>query len=128
MNCCAPAAAAATPQGTASDEIVLASRALGDGLRQTDLSVPGIHCGGCIKSIEAALGALPGVAAARVHLSTRRVTVRWDGGGQVPPLLETLSAIGYPAHLNDVDAQADDGALRELVAALAVAGFAAMNI
>src|SRR5262245_23894330 len=129
MNCCAPAAAAAaTPQGTASDEILLASRALGDGLRQTALSVPGIHCGGCIKSIEAALSALPGVTTARVHLSTRRVTVRWDGGGKVPPLFETLSAIGYTAHLNDIDAEADDGTLRELVAALAVAGFAAMNI
>src|SRR5262245_18384181 len=115
MNCCAPAAAAAaTPQGTASYGIILASRALGDGLRQTDLSVPGIHCGGCIRSIEAALGALPGVAAARVNLSTRRVTVRWHGGGKVPPLLETLSAIGYPAHLNDIGAEADDGTLREL--------------
>jgi Cu2+-exporting ATPase len=129
MNCCAPAAAATvTLQSTASDEIVMASRALGDGLRQTELSVPGMHCGGCIRSIEAALGVLPGVRAARVHLSTRRVTVRWDGDGKVPPLLETLSAIGYTAHLSDIDAEADDGTLRELVGALAVAGFAAMNI
>ena len=40
------------------EEVLLASRVVGDGVRQTDLSVPGIHCGGCIQTIETALGAL----------------------------------------------------------------------
>ena len=76
MSCCMPgvhqAAVAADPANRTS-EILLASRTVADGLRQTDLSVPGIHCGGCIQKIENALGALPGVEAARVNLSTRRV-------------------------------------------------------
>ena len=55
------------------------------GLRQNDLSVPGIHCGGCVARIERVLGGLPGVERARVNLSTRRVTVTWRG--EAPPPL-----------------------------------------
>jgi copper chaperone CopZ len=42
-----------------------------DGVRQTDLSVPRIHCGGCIRTVEKALGGLAGVESARVNLSTK---------------------------------------------------------
>ena len=113
---------------TANDELLLASRDIGGGLRQTDLSVPTIHCGGCIQTIEKALGALPGVEQARVNLSTKRVTIRWRADGTPPPFIETLRAVGYEAHLYDVAADSKDGAVAELVRALAVAGFAASNI
>jgi P-type Cu2+ transporter len=68
------------------DEIRLASRTIGDGLIQTDLSVPGIHCGGCVAKIEKAFAALPGVERARVNLSTRRASVTWRAA-EPPPLL-----------------------------------------
>jgi Cu2+-exporting ATPase len=131
MSCCTPGAEAALElgrTGTAADEIRLASRTVGEGLRQTDLSVPGIHCGACIRKIEKALGALGGVAAARVNLSTRRVAVRWRDAGGPPAMIETLERLGYEAHLFDPGAEVEDGTLKELVRALAVAGFAAMNI
>jgi P-type Cu2+ transporter len=108
-------------------EVLLASRLLGEGLRQTDLSVPTIHCGGCVERIERSLGRLPGVAQARVNLSTKRATIRWRGEAP-PPFIATLSAAGHDAHLHDVGVEEKDGVLRELVRALAVSGFAASNI
>ena len=133
MSCCAPGVEAAAELGPAagegrSEEIRLASRAVGEGLRQTDLSVPGIHCGACIQKIEKALGALERVTDARVNLSTKRVAVRWREAEGPPPMIETLGRLGYEAHLFDPGAEEEDGTLRELVRALAVAGFAASNI
>ena len=113
---------------TANDELLLASHDIGGGMRQNDLSVPTIHCGGCIQTIEKALDTLPGVEQARVNLSARRVTIRWRADGTPPPLIETLRAVGYEAHLYDVAADSKDDAVAELVRALAVAGFAASNI
>lgn len=130
MSCCAPSAELAlamTDPHIADEEMLLASRIVGDGVRQTDLSVPSIHCGGCIHKIETALGALPGVELARVNLSTKRVAIRWQTG-KPPPFIETLEKIGYHAHLNDLDADVKDETLTELIRALAVSGFAASNI
>ena len=130
MSCRVPLAergAALADPASRVDEVLLASRLVDAGLRQAELSVPTIHCGGCIQRIERALGALPAVEAARVNLSTKRVTVRWRDGA-VPPLMATLAELGYPSHLHDLAEESTDGSLRELVRALAVAGFAAANI
>ena len=130
MSCCVPAfdPADAVSDRRCTDEMLLASREIGDGLRQTDLSAPGIHCGGCVQTIEKTLNGLPGVDQARVNLSSRRVTIRWRADGAPPPLIEALRDIGYEAHLYDVAADPKDGTLAELVRALAVAGFAASNV
>lgn len=112
---------------TSNDEVLIASRALGPGLRQTELSIPGIHCGACVTRIERLVGGLPGVERARVNLSTRRLTVDWRGEA-LPPFVAALDEAGYDANLRDAAADANDGVLSELVRALAVAGFAACNI
>ena len=122
MSCCAQA----QPTTKAGEELLLSSRPLGGGRRRIELSVPGIHCGGCIARIESTLGKLPGVEEARVNFSTRRVAVTWRG--TPPPIIETLSGAGYAAHLFDEGANAKDEVLSELVRALGVAGFAAANI
>ena len=107
--------------------MLLASRALGAGLRQNELSVPTIHCGACIARIERVLHDLPGIERARVNLSSKRVTIVWRGNAP-PPLVATLNDAGFDAHLHDSGVERKDGVLRELVRALAVAGFAAGNI
>ena len=129
MSCCAPGSemALGLDSNGRADEIALASRSVGDGIRQTDLSVPGVHCGGCIHRIEAALNALPGVESARVNLSSKRAAIRWTSAAP-PPLIEALQGIGYEAHLYDAKADGKDTMLAELIRALAVAGFAASNI
>jgi Cu2+-exporting ATPase len=110
-----------------SDELLLASRIAGPGLRQNELSVPTIHCGGCVQRIERVLAGLPQVSRARVNLSTKRVTITWHGD-VAPPLISTLTEAGFAAHIHDFAVEAKDGVLRELVRALAVAGFASGNI
>jgi len=118
----------ATGQASSQAAVRHASRAVDDRLRQTDLSVPSIRCGACIRKIEHALGALEGVESARVNLSTKRVSVIWRADHDAPPLVRTLDGIGYAAHLDQPADDAADGALSELVRALAVAGFATGNI
>jgi len=132
MSCCAPGTELppeldrAPPAGPSAGELLLSSRRLGDGRREVELSVPGMHCGGCIAAIESALGKLPGVEA-RVNFSTRRVSVTWRGE-KPPPVVEALSGAGYGAHLFDEAPSDKDEVLSELVRALGVAGFAAANI
>src|SRR6478609_7578374 len=90
-------------------EILLASRSIAGNLRQTDLSVPDVHCGACIHTVEKALGCLNGVSSARVNLSTRRVTVKWRADIETPPpFIETLRDVGYEAHLFEVDGDTKD--------------------
>ncbi|MDP3895811.1 MAG: cation-translocating P-type ATPase [Mesorhizobium sp.] len=133
MSCCAPGSELAldvdrqAQAGPSSEEVALASRVLGNGLRQSDLSVPGVHCGACIQAIESTLAALPDVDYARVNLSTKRVSVRWRGDAP-PPLAATLTRLGYVSHLYDEAADRKDDTLSELIRAVGVSGFAAANI
>lgn len=134
MTCCLPppefVEAVAGPQqpGPSDDEVRLASRSLGDGLRQSDFSVPDVHCGACVRSIEMAVGGLAGVEVARVNLSTRRLAVRWREAEGLPPIVGTLFRLGYPATLDDFAVGHGDPMLAGLIKALAVAAFCAMNV
>ncbi|MEM6462546.1 MAG: cation-translocating P-type ATPase [Pseudomonadota bacterium] len=134
MSCCAAGTESAVEidtaarSGPSADEMRLASRDLGDGLRQSELSVPGVHCGGCINTIERGLTALPIVARARVNLSTKRVSVDWYDDGDPAEIIAALDSHGYDVHLFDFSADAEDKTLSLMLRSLAVAGFAAANI
>lgn len=139
MSCCAAGTEAALDAEKAlhelppSDELWLASRPLDGGLRQTDLAVPGVHCGACITTLEKALKALPEVERARVNLSTRRVTCVWKeevNGRRTDPsvIAKAIEAAGYESHLFSISAEEQDSTRNGLIRAMAVAGFAAMNI
>ncbi|MGQ3292469.1 MAG: heavy metal translocating P-type ATPase, partial [Shinella sp.] len=139
MSCCAPGTEGAAEVARlshalpSSEELLLASRPVGEGLRQSELSVPGVHCGTCITTIEAALNALPAVVRARVNLSTRRVSVVWmedmDGLRTDPQAFAAaIRDTGYDTHLFSFAAEGDDALRNQLIRAVAVAGFAATNI
>ena len=76
------------------------------------LEVQGMSCGGCVKSVTAALTALPGVHAVSVDLSAGHVTVNGDFAQGGDPLVLALTAAGYPAKLTHAptDATATTGA------------------
>lgn len=129
MSCCPqPLDSYDAFDGTAArQEIRLASHELEGGLMQSDFAVPGVHCAACIRTLETGLMRIAGVELARVNLSTRRVAVKWRGDDP-PDLLAALAGLGYPGHLYENEADRADPELARLVRALAVSGFAAMNI
>lgn len=130
MSCCAPGAEGFTNSAISlpsDDEMLFSARDLGNGVSQIELSVPGVHCGACIQAVETALSKLPGVEAARLNLSTKRVSVRWQGES-LPPIVSTLAQVGYPPNLSEDISTGKDGTLKELIRAVGVSGFAAGNI
>ena len=109
-------------------EILAISRCVANGERLARISVPDMHCGGCIARIEGATGALTGVAGARVNLSTKRLTVRWKQTASPPHILSALTDLGYRGFADDHDVRDADEVFPSLVKALAVAGFASGNV
>lgn len=138
MSCCAAGTESAAElealksEAPSAEEMWLSSRALSDGLRQVDLIVPGVHCGACIALLEKELPKTAGVDHARVNLSTRRVSVVFDARDHAETVLtalgEKFNALGYPAHLPGGIDETGDPVFRDLMKALAVAGFASMNV
>ena len=94
----------------------------------TVLAVPGMHCAGCMSKIESRLSAVPGVAQARVNLSARTVAVTHSPELEEPDLVAALAGIGFEAQPRGDDLAPRSSAVRPLLAPLAVAGFAAMNV
>lgn len=96
-----------------------------------ELMVEGASCAACIKKIEGGLLALPGIADARLNLSTKRLRVAWRPGALEPEAVAAaLTRLGYGAKPFDpeVAQQNIDQEGRFLLRCLAVAGFGAMNI
>ncbi|MFN7093365.1 MAG: cation transporter, partial [Allorhizobium sp.] len=139
MSCCAAGTEGALDMERAgvslpsAEELKLCSRAVGPGLWQVDMSVPAVHCGTCISTVEGVLKALPEVERARVNLSTKRVSVVWKeavDGVETDPvnLARAIATTGYSAHLFTAAEEASDALRNQLVRAVAVSGFAATNI
>ncbi len=101
------------------------------GEAELELLVRGARCAGCIRKIEGGLAVLPGVASARLNLSTGKLAVRFDPAVAAPAAVSrTLQDLGYHAAPFDPgQAIADsDAEGRRLVRCMAVAGFAAANV
>ncbi len=95
------------------------------------LMVEGVHCGACVRKIERRLEREGGLEAARVNLTTRRLTVRWHGDpARGNRLAGAVAGLGYgvvpfdPDRLKALDQRAES----ELLRCVAVAGFATSNV
>jgi len=121
-------ALAACPACTAAPSAAQTARdASGEVLH---LSLPGISCAACIAGVEGTLAGVPGVRAARVNLGRRRVRVVTEPGTGAAPALAALETAGFEAHELDTSAldSGNDDPGRALLARIAVAGFAMMNV
>ncbi|QLC20796.1 cadmium-translocating P-type ATPase [Parasphingopyxis sp. CP4] len=97
---------------------------------ESRFAVPGMHCSGCIAKIEKGLSAEAGVHAARVNFTSKQVTIAHDETLTEDDLGKVIRSLGFEptaiADASTADEQAK--ATKALFRALAVAGFAAMNV
>jgi len=72
-------------------------------LAQMDLPIDGIHCAGCVSTIEKALTAQPGVEEATVNLATGEGRVRFDPSQvDAAALVAAVEAAGYEVAREEV--------------------------
>ena len=123
MSCCTSGSACApAPRKTAPQS--MDSHTL-------ELIIPGVHCAGCISRIEGAVSGLTGVESVRLNLSTRRLRVGLAAGATGDQVIPTVEGLGYDCRTfsaAEAGSAAQDRQGRELLFALAVAGFAAGNV
>ncbi len=104
---------------------------VGGDRKSVNLVVEGLHCAACVWLIESVLAREPGVLAARVNMTTRRLALAWDGKQtDAESLVGVVNRLGY--RLVPFDPALIDGERRrresELLRAMAVAGFAGGNV
>lgn len=104
---------------------------LEDGSHKLTLAVSGVHCASCISTIEGELFKHREVLAARVNMSTERLTFTWSGDLAVGDgLSDKIESMGYA--LKPLDQAALKGSRSEeekrLLKAIAAAGFASGNL
>ncbi|MDJ0642450.1 MAG: heavy metal translocating P-type ATPase [Erythrobacter sp.] len=98
-------------------------------LIDTRFTVPGMRCAGCIAKIERELPKIDGIAAARVNFSSKRVAISHQPALGETELGEALLGLGFEAQkIADNPLGSDDRERKQLMRALAVAGFGMMNI
>ncbi len=72
----------------------------------TTLAIGDMSCASCVRRVERALDAVPGVRSARVNLATRSATVDLlEGAVRPEALIAAVKAAGYTARLDDPAAQ-----------------------
>jgi copper chaperone len=59
-------------------------------------SVPAIHCGNCIRTIELEVGELPGVQSVKADESTKQVQITFDAPASEEKIKSLLAEINYP--------------------------------
>jgi Cu2+-exporting ATPase len=115
------------PRAAAADANVAAASS---SRHTTTLVVGDMHCGGCMRKVELALCALPGVESARANLSAKRVAIVTTARpASTEPFIAALQAAGFAAlELVDDSDRAAVAADQDYLKRLGVAGFAAANI
>ncbi|MCW0233007.1 MAG: heavy metal translocating P-type ATPase metal-binding domain-containing protein [Ferrovibrio sp.] len=104
---------------------------LPDGRSRLSVLVGDMQCAACLWLIEHALRAQPGMTSAQLSSATRRLTMEWTGpAADASRFVQIVTRLGYRCLPVDESTVQADGVAgeRELLRAMAVAGFAAANI
>lgn len=138
MSCCPPPidnqhvpCEKTTPDTMQGRDLSACIRKRDDGLSALHLIIDAIHCPSCIRQIEGGLKKMPGIKTARVTLATKRLYVVWD-----EQQISVLDIAGFLERLDfpptpfnpELLAHARDKDDKDLLHAVAVAGFASANI
>ncbi|MEN0088126.1 MAG: heavy metal translocating P-type ATPase [Pseudomonadota bacterium] len=100
-------------------------------LGRLEFAIPAMACGSCVARIEKQITGLQHVVLARANLTLKRLVVRHDDNLEPEAIVEALHAIAFDAYRIDEVANEDDepdARARQLLRAMAVAGFGAANI
>ncbi|GAB5377327.1 MAG: hypothetical protein AcusKO_37890 [Acuticoccus sp.] len=126
MSCCADPAVLSNAARALPDTLASAIRTDGTGSHLV-LYVPDIHCASCLGTVESALSGSG--AEARVNLTRRTVSLNWTSPSFDPAQpIATLRDLGFTPRPLSAESAAADGASSTLLRAVAVSGFAAMNV
>lgn len=127
--------AAALPLPAPAADPAAFVRRRADGGARLELVLDHADCAACVVDVEAVAAAQPGVVSARLNVTDRRLAVEWRPGGvdaavDAGALVAALAAAGYVTHPFEPGRPeaAEAREMRRLVRALAVSGFAAMNV
>lgn len=116
---------------TATEAVERASKAASEEARDVQLSLPTIHCAGCISTVERGLMARDGIVDVRVNLTRKRAIVRAEPSVSDEEIVAAISGFGYEAMPLDgatLSAGESDRLARDLAMRLGVSGFAMMNV
>ncbi|WP_333832331.1 heavy metal translocating P-type ATPase [Rubrimonas sp.] len=138
MGCCPTEAACdAAGAGGAADrlrasELRHAVREVSPGVGYLQLIAPGMHCGGCVATLERGLRKLDGVRSARANLTAKRLAVEFDldraDAAAIAAEAERLGFQTHPMEAADAAQAAEKRETADLLTRLGVAAFASMNI
>jgi Cu2+-exporting ATPase len=126
-----PALRAPRPDQSARWDLARSVVANPDGTCELTMAVDGLQCGACVWLIEQVLAREPAITAGRVNMTTRRLRLAWRGTAEdASRYVAPIEALGYRLVPFDAAAlsAAQDRSGRVLIRAMAVAGFAAVNV
>lgn len=74
-----------------------------DGASRLDVQVMGMSCASCVRRVERAIAAVPGVEHVDVNLATERASVLTAPGLKAAAVADVLRAVGYPPVEETID-------------------------
>ncbi|MGP9819085.1 heavy metal translocating P-type ATPase [Salinarimonas sp. NSM] len=101
-----------------------------EGACRLDLAIDGVTCAACIREIEDGVAGAPGLRAARLNYTTRRLTLQLDADGDPAEAVARLERLGYRAwpFTPSREEALESAQTKDLLTRLGVAAFATMNI